>query len=371
MVMKKLMNCTICGNIINSFKIFDQLPISSAHLSDSPITDNLNYSFNAGYCDKCFHISNIDHGLTDIVDTYTDSRYITKKAVSSQMSKNLEIIRDFILSNLDIKSKELLEIGSGSGELAKYFSLNGAIVTTIDPCIQSYDETEIEHHQEFFDSTFVDKNNKLYDIIIARHIVEHTENPIEFLKLCDKITNIDSLIYIEVPNLENTLDAQRIIDFFNDHVQHFSITSMVNASIASGFRVVETLSILNKAHLGFVLKKQRSIESLLSKSIEKHKLLIQEIDKCNNFSIYGAGAHAVTFLSQLDYKNINKIKNIFDNDINKNKKYLLNSTTEITIPTEDNINNSEIIINTAALYVNEIELMLRKKLNFTGKILHL
>lgn len=371
MIMKKLMNCTICGNTINSFKIFDHLPISSAHLSDSPIADNLNYSFTAGYCDECFHISNIDHGLTDIIDTYTDSRYITKKAISSQMSKNLEIIRDFILSNSDIESKKLLEIGSGSGELAKYFSSNGAIVTTIDPCIQSYDETQIEHHQEFFDSNFLDKNNKVYDIIIARHIIEHTESPIEFLKLCQNITNVNSLIYIEVPNLENTLDSCRAVDFFNDHVQHFSITSMVNVSTAAGFRVIETLSILNKAHIGYILKKKCSIELLLSKAIQKHKSLIRELDNCKNFSIYGAGAHAVTFLSQLDYKNINKIKNIFDNDVSKNKKYLLNSTTEITVPTEDNINDSEIIVNTAALYVNEIELLLRKKLNFTGKILHI
>ena len=369
--MANTLNCTICGNTINSFKIFDLLPVSSAHLLDSPITDNLNYSFNAGYCDQCFHISNIDHGLTDIVNTYTDSQYITKKAISSQMSKNLETIRDFILSNLDMSSKELLEIGSGSGELAEYFSLNGAIVTTIDPCIESYNGTQIKHYQEFFDLNFLNKNNKLYDIIIARHIIEHTQNPIEFLKLCDKITNINSLIYIEVPNLENTLDAQRAIDFFNDHVQHFSITSMVSAAMSAGFRVVETLSILNKAHIGFVLRKQQSIELLLSKSMKKHKLLIQEINNCENFSIYGAGAHAVTFISQLDHKNIKKIKNIFDNDINKNKKYLLTSNIEITTPTENNINDSGMIINTAALYINEVESFLKNKLNFTGTLLHI
>ena len=369
--MAKTINCAICGGIINSFKIFDQLPMSSAHLSDVPITDKLGYSFTAGYCNSCFHVSNIDHGLTDIMNTYTDSRYITKQAISSQMSKNLENIRDFILSNIDISSKELLEIGSGSGELAKYFSLNGAMVTTIDPCISSYDEMQIKHYQEFFDSTFLEKNNNLYDVVVARHIIEHTENPIEFLKLCNKITHIDSIIYIEVPNLENTLDSFRTVDFFNDHVQHFSITSMVSTAMSAGFRVVETLSILNKAHIGFVLKKQQSIESLLSKSMEKHKLLIREINNCENFSIYGAGAHAVTFLSQLDHKNIKKIKNIFDNDINKNKKYLLASNVEITTPTENNINDSGMIINTAALYINEVESFLKNKLNFTGTLLHI
>ena len=69
-------------------------------------------------------------------------------------------------SNLDMSSKELLEIGSGSGELAEYFSLNGAIVTTIDSCIESYNGIQIKHYQEFFDSNFLNKNNKLYDIII-------------------------------------------------------------------------------------------------------------------------------------------------------------------------------------------------------------
>jgi hypothetical protein len=55
----------------------------------------------------------------------------------------------------------------------------------------------------------------------------------------------------------------------------------------------------------------------------------------------------------------------------KNKKYLLTSNIEITTPTENNINDSGIIINTASLYVNEVESFLRNKLNFTGTLLHI
>ena len=65
------------------------------------------------------------------------------------MSANLQKIINF----LNTTNKNVLEIGSGSGEIANYFSNNNN-VTTVDPCVSEYENKNITHHKTFFDDNY-------------------------------------------------------------------------------------------------------------------------------------------------------------------------------------------------------------------------
>ena len=361
-------HCPICGGDTESYKIFNKIPQSSAQLFSDSTLEIKYSSFTAGICRPCFHIVNTTYVSNAVENIYTDANYITKKSISTAMSTNLKDIVDFIEANLNLASNELLEIGSGSGEIANYFQ-NQMVVTTVDPCVDSYNNPNITHYSEFFNKDVVSKINKKFDIIIARHVIEHVINPVEFLKLCQSVLTDNGVIYIEVPNLNDIISIERLTDFFNDHIQYFSNSSLSKAGSIANLTSVNSRLFLNSAHLGMVFKNS-NFDILIRLDCAKLKVtnVLAAIDNVDNFIIYGAGAHAVTFASLLSTEQKNKILSVVDKDGNKSGKFLPGTQVPISTPTNF---SASLIVNTSVLYAAEVEKYLLEEQQFIGKILHL
>ena len=351
-------HCPICGGDTESYKIFNKIPQSSAQLFSDSTLEIKYSSLTAGICRPCFHIVNTTYVSNAVENIYTDANYITKKSISTAMSNNLKDIVDFIEANLNLASNELLEVGSGSGEIANYFQ-NQMAVTTVDPCVDSYNNPNITHYSEFFNKDVVSKINKKFDIIIARHVIEHVINPVEFLKLCQSVLTDNGVIYIEVPNLNDIISIERLTDFFNDHIQYFSNSSLSKAG-----------SIANLTSVNSRLFKNSNFDILIRLDCAKLKVtnVLAAIDNVDNFIIYGAGAHAVTFASLLSTEQKNKILSVVDKDGNKSGKFLPGTQVPISTPTNF---SAPLIINTSVLYAAEVEKYLLEEQQFIGKILHL
>lgn len=348
--------CPICQSPMEIVSVFDSVPVSSAQLFDTA-TNVQTTSMNVRVCDNCNHVTNFNFQPS----IYTADSYVTKKAISVSMNNNLTNIINF----LNVSNISILEIGSGSGEIANYYSEHGCNVTTVDPCITGYENTAITHYQQFFDVSFPDNQ---YDLIIARHIIEHIDNPIEFLKLCKSRLSDTGQVYIEVPNLDSTLMNDRIVDFFNDHVQHFSINSLNLCSALSGFTTAYQIDLLNKSHIGIIItpiKKQQ-----ITNAISRSKLAYDNILSALNidFTIYGAGAHASTFVGSIPIEIRKNIVAIIDKDQRKSGKFIPGCTIPITLP---KMITTSVVVNTSVLYKSEIEQFLQNELNFTGEIVHL
>jgi FlaA1/EpsC-like NDP-sugar epimerase len=243
------------------------------------------------------------------------------------------------------------------------------VITTVDPCVDSYNNPNITHYSEFFNKNVVSKINKKFDIIIARHVIEHVTDPVEFLKLCQSILTDNGVIYIEVPNLNDILSIERLTDFFNDHIQYFSNSSLSKAGANAGLVSVNSRLFLNNAHLGMVFKNS-TFDILLRLDCAKLKVtsILEAIDSVDNFIIYGAGAHAVTFVSLLSTEQKNKILLVVDKDGNKSGKFLPGTQVPISTPTNF---STPLIVNTSVLYAAEVEKYLLEEQQFIGKILHL
>lgn len=363
------MTCPICNNVTEEIKIFDLLPYSSAQLSSIPNKSTDTVEFVAGVCNHCSHIHNKNHKLSFIDKTYKDLDYITKKSISTNMSINIKEIINFILTDINLTSaSKVLEIGSGSGEISNFLS-NISEIITVDPCIESYDNKNIRHYSNFFDSNFVEQLDTKFDLIIARHIIEHTSDPIMFLKLCKNLLSKNGILYIEVPNLISTLNNHRLIDFFYDHVQHFSENSLMLAASQNGLIPKETKRLLNSAHIGIKFKSLNIIETI---DVSKNELSekINELKKFKNIAVYGAGAHSVTFIVVAKELN-HKIVKMLDKDPAKTGKYIPTFSVPIEIPTKESLLNIDVIVNTSVLYKLEVETFIRSELLFKGNIIHL
>ena len=366
--------CPICNSTTVHKKIFDNLPVSSAILDYKPTHIQGTVSFDAAICDNCDHVSN--SSISRFEQVYSDDRYVVKTAVSGAMNKNLQSIAEFI-SPESFENCKVLEIASGSGELASWLAEQGCSVTTIDPAIDGYENKKIVHFSCNFDSAFVKSSKQRYDLIIGRHIIEHTDDPIRFLSMCSELLTDVGRIYLEVPNLANTLATNRYVDFFNDHMQYFSENSMRLLASKVNLKPEKLTFWLKEAHMGIILSQGTgylcdmttlNIKEKLDVSEQKFSSLLADLNSFYNIVIYGAGAHACTFVSQLSEQLKSKVSHIFDKSAEKQGRFIPGLDIAITQPV---IVDRSVLVNTSSLYQVEVEKYLRNDLGWAGPILHL
>lgn len=91
-----------------------------------------------------------------------------------------------------------------------------------------------------------------FDLVVAKHVVEHIKDPVGFLRSLHGIMADGGLLYIEVPDLDRSLE-QGIEDFIPDHVSYFDRDTLIAA--LDGFEVVlcevrNFLHVLARRRLG-------------------------------------------------------------------------------------------------------------------------
>ena len=373
--------CPCCKSQLVVKNIFNNLPTSSAMLDITPSFEPLTARFDAGICNHCKHITNESETRFDF--TYSDARYVLKSAVSNTMNKNLQLIIDFIVQGrTDFTGFSVMEIGSGAGEVANWFANQGASVTTVDPAIVGYEDDRITHHKIILDESAHDHIDTKFDLIIGRHIIEHTNDPGAFLDVCRSFLNPTGQLYLEVPNLVNTLISHRLVDFFNDHIQYFTFHSMELIAGRRGFAIKESSYWLNGAHMGVLLQQdfvkftdKHPVAIDIKEELKVSRTVFNQVLKCiedaDRVAIYGAGAHACTFISQLPNYLKDKITHVFDKSDSKHNRYLPGLAVPITSPSKELIQGHDLIVNTSSLYTQEVEKYIANDLECNTPIVHL
>lgn len=77
------------------------------------------------------------------------------------------------------------------------------------------------------------------DVIMMFHVLEHLPRPLSVLRNLHRMAHRDTGLVIEVPVIERAI-AYDVMGFFNvQHMTHFSRTSLRNALVQTGWKIVE------------------------------------------------------------------------------------------------------------------------------------
>lgn len=124
----------------------------------------------------------------------SDNRSIKAKKIESVIQLNRPFQRnDFIL-----------EVGTGSGGIANYFSHNSEMNFKIK-AIDVVDSRVFKNGYEFqlVDGTKIPFDNETFDVIITNHVIEHVgehANQLEHLSEIKRLLKKDGIAYLAVPN---------------------------------------------------------------------------------------------------------------------------------------------------------------------------
>jgi SAM-dependent methyltransferase len=144
-----------------------------------------------------------------------DSNYQNEQAVSGVFRGHLKNVLSIVESHF--KGQSLIEVGCGKGHFLELLQSAGFKITGLDPAYEGSNTAIIKEY-------FQPETGLHADGIILRHVLEHVQNPIEFLKKIRDSNGGTGKIYIEVPCLDWISDRRAWFDIFYEHVNYFRLS---------------------------------------------------------------------------------------------------------------------------------------------------
>jgi len=141
----------------------------------------------------------------------------------------LQMIKKEIKGKININ---ILEIGSNRGDLLYLLKeiCPSANIIGVEPSLLN--QTRVPTIHAFFNSKLF--NNK-FDLVIMKHVLEHIKNPKKIIADIKNILTKEGIIYLEMPNLNNSLNYC-LDDFMPEHVSYFNKISL--EKLMKGFRLI-------------------------------------------------------------------------------------------------------------------------------------
>lgn len=190
-----LSQCILCGG--NDFEVVATI-------------DRYNFPVGTHICKKCGLIFR-NPRLSQKYAEYFYNNYYTRIFKGDltfdnyyfNQRKHAKFIYEFILDKLD-KHGNIIEIGCGPGGILSFFSEIGFSV-------KGYDLDAAYTQWEFYNKPDIHvggmkeayTNKEKADLLILSHVLEHTFNPLEEIRLASEIVNEGGYIFIEVPGIRS------------------------------------------------------------------------------------------------------------------------------------------------------------------------
>jgi len=260
-----------------------------------------------------------------------DHEYNNEQAASSSFRAHLDYVADLVRCSFE--KDDIIEVGCGKGVFIEYLRRRGFAVTGLDP---TYEGVDPAIQKRFFRSGIGLHANG----IVLRHVLEHIENPIGFLKSIADANNGQGKIYIEVPCFDWICENRAWYDVFYEHVNYFRVGDFERI-FGKIFHIERTFSgqyISIIADLGSMVGTSESVSTGIgfpdfSGEVTRFS---DEIARWRSASgrkvaIWGAGSKGVIFAVHMSRASA-KIDYVIDINVDKIGRYLPCTGIEVVSP---------------------------------------
>lgn len=260
-------------------------------------------------CECCGHLFNTAFDTALAGRMYGDSP-LTNVPVSVSMVQSLRDIADWIGFGI-YDEGSVVEIGGGSGHMARILAQRAKQVTVFEPCLGLTSELLPEPNVILRNQIFPPPEPLApCDLVVCRQVIEHVADPLGVMRaICDGLA-VGGYAYLEVPRVEFIEEKAALPDIHLWHVQYFSTDNFIRAAESVGLIAERQLVIKNGHDIGVLFKKgtpvvpnwcpsgNLDLGTALQDSIDAGRLILSE--SLGSAYLYGATAHTAMFLNGLD-----------------------------------------------------------------------
>jgi hypothetical protein len=144
-----------------------------------------------------------------------DDHYQNEQGLSPLFHAHLEAVADIIERRIGRAS--LIEVGCGKGYFLELLAARGFKITGFDPTYEGANPSVQRHY-------FAPGVGIRGDALVLRHVLEHVQNPYQFLDQLRLANGGSGRIYIEVPCFDWICQHRVWFDIYYEHVNYFRIT---------------------------------------------------------------------------------------------------------------------------------------------------
>jgi SAM-dependent methyltransferase len=360
--------CRLCHN--DELNLFFEIQNASGNISRMLKKDEIGMvktiDLKIYKCSRCGFVQ-LNETLDD--DFYND--YLMASSFSQQMNTYQKEQALTFVEKFNLKNKRIVDVGCGDGCYVGKLKEAGAIVVGVEPSLKFRNEALKDGHTVF--AGYVSKSTPVpdgkYDAFVTRQVLEHVPDIHDFLQGIKISLNKDAVGLIEVPSLEKAIKDKRFFDFFPDHLNYFSKSTLKLALELNQFEVLDVFDGMNDEYnIAHIRNKE-------SESFDMQKFMFSIVNQINDLvsleksekreiAIWGAGGKGI---STMTAAKIEGISYVIDTDEHKQNLYTPILHLPIYSPDILKIRPVDTILITALAYQNEIIQQL-KDLKFEGKI---
>ncbi len=303
------------------------------------------------------------------IENFQPSNYYEDYLMTTSYSSKMQDLQSMQVDRLiqlydDGSLKSLVEIGCGDGSFLNHAKNKIENVWGIEPSKRFSEVAKSNGHHVIngFVSASSPLTNLKFDAFVSRQVFEHLNDPLDVLIGIKKMLNPNAVGLIEVPNGYRAIKNHRFYEFFPDHVNYFSVNSLVNLANDAGLNVIGCQESFGGDYLELWVRNPVNVEeNLISMEIYRQKVIKNLKDKisglCKNdkkIVIWGCGAKTLTIFSAGLSEISNLIAAAIDSDPNKQGLFIPNTGIKILSPEQCLSMGPNIVIVLALSYRKEI-----------------
>ena len=237
-----------------------------------------------GICPNCGHIQVYplfsDEMIAKINDRYHSGKFLTSPTNKNNIKK-LATITEALEPFINNK-KSVLDIGAGEAWSKAFFDQHQVKYYAIEPVkklaqnIENISGTVIG--KDIFDN--LENYNEKFDVIILRHVIEHTRFPEEMLRKIHNLLSKEGIFYLALPNagIDDIKKPLRTSFYRPSHISYFHEGNVQRLFKKVGFKDIakkhtqEITFVLQKSEPEIVNENYYKTQFNRSKSLSKAHL---------------------------------------------------------------------------------------------------
>jgi 2-polyprenyl-3-methyl-5-hydroxy-6-metoxy-1,4-benzoquinol methylase len=390
---KKIKRCRLCNSQkIKKIYNFGSIPIGNdLQKNQFQSINSQKYPLSLYKCSACDHFQ-LSISINPKILYAKNYTYLT--GVTQTFKKHFSHYSNWSINQCGLKKKSLvLDIGSNDGTCLSYFKKNGMKVIGIDPAKKPSkiaNNKGIKTINNFFNkkiSFAIKKKYGQFDFITSHNVLAHTEHIQEIFLSIYNLLKKNAYFCFEIGYFKEVIKHNLFDTIYHEHLDYHHAKPLVRFLRKIGFSVIDlstnniqggTLRLLlqkkeTKKEIKKVKKFLKEEENFFKKVNIKNKFfnfekallklnsqIKKEIVKKKIIYAYGSPTKASLLLIK---SKLNKgmIKNTFEDNQLKCKKYIPGTDIKIINTKKIKINDNSTIIILAWNFFNEIKNRLKKQ----------
>jgi len=263
-----------------------------------------------------------------------------------------------------------IEIGCGDGSFMKYAKGRVPRILGVEPSNRFAAEAVRQGFEVTIGYVSSDKllTEEKFDSFASRQVFEHLPDPLDVLIGIRKMLNPGAVGLIEVPYGYRSLRKKRFFDFFPDHVNYYSVNSLVALATDAGFNVISCNEAFGGDYLELWIRYEPNPELLFNDLVaERSRVCTALAEKARELTntkrrlaIWGCGAKALSIFVASSSELINAINCVIDSDPHKHGKYVPSTAILVLSPSQGAAMKPDVVLILALSYREEIAATVRR-----------